>query len=93
MDVAQAFEIAVAAAVLVVLIALFVEVRRSRRASEAVLAAIEASSDRRREELDALLLKATGVLRAALDEGQPRAVVFDPPVGNDTSNGPEGGDR
>jgi len=83
MGIVQAIEIAVALGLLVAVFALVVEVRRGRRIAEEIRDALDGLGEEQNEHREALFLRSIGILRAALDEGKQRAVVFDPPRAND----------
>ncbi len=85
MGIVEAVEIALTLGTLVALIALVFEVRRGRRVGEEIRTAIEQASDVQRADRAELFTRATIVLRAALDDGQRRAIVFDPAQANDTT--------
>jgi hypothetical protein len=50
---------------------------------------VEAASARQIEHREAMVRLAAEMLRRALDEGQGRTVVLDPPQANDNSRDPE----
>ncbi len=70
-------------------VALVAEARRGRKAAEAMLAELEGQRAHREEVFE----RAVRILHAALDEGQARAVVFDPPEANDNAGGGREGEE
>jgi hypothetical protein len=56
-----------------------------RRAVEELRGSVEAASARQIEHREAMVLLAADLLRRALDEGQGRTVVLDPPQANDNA--------
>jgi hypothetical protein len=60
-------------------------VRAIREQGDRIIVAIREASAEQNEHREAMADRAGDFLRAALDEGTPRAVVLDPPTANDTN--------